>query len=146
MPDSKKPMTDILKAADEAYSQTPLRPEETDVDPANLAQASDKTLQAGDYVNVTHRSDGTIDVQKADPVPLTEMITESGQLAVEFGPTNEFSERRRARLQDDAEELIREVKLIDAQIAHLNARRTDAMLAYSGISADLTALDKDVQL
>ena len=59
-----------------------------------------------------------------------------------LGPPNEFTVRRTERLREDMEEIRSEVAKIDAEIIHLNARRTNAMLAYSGISADLQAMEK----
>lgn len=59
-----------------------------------------------------------------------------------LGPSTEFTDRRKERLRQDMEEIKAEVAKIDAEITYLNERRTNAMLAYSGISADLTAMDK----
>lgn len=58
-----------------------------------------------------------------------------------LGPQTEFTDRRRERLREDMESIKSDVAKIDAEIAYLNERRTNAMLAYSGISADLTAMD-----
>lgn len=59
-----------------------------------------------------------------------------------LGTQTEFTDRRKARLREDMEDIKAQVNRIDAEIAYLNERRTNAMLAYSGISADLTAMDK----
>lgn len=54
----------------------------------------------------------------------------------------EFTDWRRERLQEDQERLRAEIADIDAQIRVLDQRRDNAMLAFSGISADLTAMDQ----
>lgn len=61
------------------------------------------------------------------------------------GPTfiqTEFTDWRKERLRQDEAELLAQVADIDDQIAVLNARRDNAMLAVSGITADLMAMDK----
>lgn len=152
---SDTPLTDILKRAEEnsAHAQPPEGgyPAEDDYDESPLSGAAEHDLEgmaeavrdfaAGDYVNVTiDPSAGTVLHVAHGEAP---NLSALGQLAVEFGPTNEFSERRRAALEDEAAQLADAIRQIDAQIAHLNARRTDAMLAYSGISADMRALERD---
>ena len=82
-------------------------------------------------------TDGTIpDVVDADA--LAAEVYDFSHL----GPQTEFTDRRRERLREDMESIKSDVARIDAEIAYLNERRTNAMLAYSGISADLTAMDK----
>lgn len=81
-------------------------------------------------------ADGTIpDVVDAEA--LTATLYDFAHL----GPQTEFTDRRRERLREDMESIKADVAKIDAEIAYLNERRTNAMLAYSGISADLTAMD-----
>lgn len=82
-------------------------------------------------------ADGTI----PDVVDAAALAAEVYDLS-HLGPETEFTDRRRARLREDMEEIKADVAKIDAEIAYLNERRTNAMLAYSGISADLTAMDK----
>lgn len=161
MPDKSRtmPLTDVLNAADAAIvaeappvrhpaAEEPNPAGDFDTGPLNRAemdgtvQEPDPAFQAGDHVTVTFTNGEVSDVHKSEPrtAPIDELVTLSGQLAVEFGTTNEFSQRRIASLREELEELIGDVKLIDAQLEHLNKRRTDAMLACSGISADLRAL------
>jgi len=63
-------------------------------------------------------------------------------LAMELGPTNEFTERRRARLAEDHEELEAVVAQLDSQMMHLSQRREDALVCLNGIRADIRTLDK----
>lgn len=141
-------MSDVLRAAADAaeapeFDTGPLVPEEdTTVEIDGTVQEPDPAFKAGDHVTVTFTNGEVSDVQKSEPrtAPIDDFVTASGQLAVEFGPTNEFSQRQIASLREQLEELIGDVKLIDSQLDHLNKRRTDAMLACSGISRALEAL------
>lgn len=154
------PFGGILKAADKAaaadkarqtkpeadpgedYSTGPLNPtEEGEEIPmvegtVDLQTGETEIIQPGDHVTYKLDANGRPDPSTVRKTPEPEI----GQLAVEFGQTNEFSQRRISNLRAELAELIEDVKHIDAQIEHLNQRRTDAMLACSGISADLRAL------
>lgn len=142
------PFGGILKAADKAAAadkkladNVGLRAmeedpgEDYDTGPLNPAEEDD-IIQPGDHVTYKLDANGVPDPSTVRKTPEPEI----GQLAVEFGQTNEFTQRRIGNLRAELAELIEDVKHIDAQIEHLNQRRTDAMLACSGISADLRAL------
>lgn len=126
----------------EDYGTGPLNPaEEGEEIPmvegtVDLQTGETEIIQPGDHVTYKLDANGRPDPSTVRKTPEPEI----GQLAVEFGQTNEFSQRRIGNLRAELAELIEDVKHIDAQIEHLNQRRTDAMLACSGISADLRAL------
>ncbi len=123
------------------------------LDPATVAEVEplygDRPLvpQEGDIVEETqsdsfYGGDDSSDAGMApvDPSPLSELIMLSGQLAVEFGPVNQFTEARMARFRQDTDELERDIELLDAQIMHLNARRANAIRAVDSLLAALKSL------
>lgn len=156
---STAPLNEVLRNADAAmiakrkeegaFDSGPLIPDEEDAPleefgNTDLAQSRAEGMSPEMRQAIFGEDEPEREVAPPTPQPMAEdepsPVELASLLAVQFGPTNEFSERRIARLRDEQEEIRREVLAIDRQIEHLNARRTNAMLAFSGVSADLTAL------
>lgn len=80
--------------------------------------------------------DAPVDTQQED-APVDTQLAKAVEKAVSQPPVvfNVYSEGVKTMLSAEADKLIRIVNDIDAEIARLTEKRTDAMLAYSGLSA-----------